>query len=59
MAAIVGELHTGSHWGDKRLAMFTVKNTEENSGETHKLSSDVRAYIFALLKSPKAGFLNV
>ena len=46
MAAIVG----GSHWRDIRLAMFGVKNTEKNSGETYKLSSDVGAYIFALLK---------
>ena len=52
MAAIVGGLCTGSHWRDKHLAMFAVKNTEENSGsgETYKLSSDVVAYIFALLK---------
>ena len=38
--------------------MFAMKNTEENSGEAYKLSSDVGAYIFTLLKSPKAGFLN-
>ena len=36
----------------RRLAMFTVKNTGENSGETYKLSSDVGAYIFVLLKCP-------
>ena len=39
--------------------MFAVKNTEENSGEAYKLSSDVGAYVFALLKSPKAGFLQL
>ena len=36
--------------------MFAVYNAGENSGETCKLSSDVGAYIFVLLKSPKAGF---
>ena len=30
--------------------MFTVSNAGENSGETFKLSSDVGAYIFVLLK---------
>ena len=33
-----------------------MNNTGENSGETYKLSSDVGAYIFVLLKSPMAGF---
>ena len=35
-----------------------MKNTGENSGEIYKLSSDVGVYIFVLLKSSKAGFLN-
>ena len=30
--------------------MFAVNNTKENSGEAYKLSSDVGAYVFALLK---------
>ena len=30
--------------------MFSVRNTGENSGEAYKLSSDVGAYIFVLLK---------
>ena len=30
--------------------MFAVNNAGENSGETYKLSSDVGAYIFVLLK---------
>ena len=30
--------------------MFAVKNAGENSGETYKLSSDVGAYVFGLLK---------
>ena len=37
--------------------MFSVSNAGENSGETYKLSSDVEAYIFVPLKSPRAGFL--
>ena len=37
--------------------MFTVSNAGENSGETYKLS-DVGAYIFVLLKNPRAGFLS-
>ena len=38
--------------------MFTVSNAGENSGEAYKLSSDVGAYIFVLLKNPRAGFLS-
>ena len=38
--------------------MFTVSNARENSGETYKLSSDVGAYIFVLLKNLRAGFLS-
>ena len=38
--------------------MFSVRNTGENSGEAYKLSSEVGAYIFVLLKSPRAGFLQ-
>ena len=36
--------------------MFAMYNAGKNSGEPCKLSSDVGAYIFVLLKSPKAGF---
>ena len=43
MAAIVGGLCTGNHWRSYCLAMFPMKNTEENSGETYKISSDVGA----------------
>ena len=38
--------------------MFTVSKAGENSGETYKLSSDVGAYIFVILKNPRAGFLS-
>ena len=36
--------------------MFVMNNTGENSGEAYKLSSNVGAYIFVCLKSPRAGF---
>ena len=33
-----------------------MNNAGENSGEAYKLSSNVGAYIFMLLQSPRAGF---
>ena len=61
MSLICNYVNGSVMWGtmkpSERLT-FAVKNTRENSGETYKLSSDVVVYIFALLKSPKDGFLN-
>ena len=37
--------------------MFAMKNTGENSGETYKVSFNVGAYIFALLKVLRLVFL--
>ena len=47
---------TESLWRGERFAIFAVNNTGKNPGETYKLSSDVGAYIFVVLKSPRAGF---
>ena len=38
--------------------MFAMNSAGENSGETYKLSCDVGAYIFVLLKNPRVGFLS-
>ena len=63
MSAITSQYKNGGVMGGtmyrepmKRLT-FTYICHGENSGETYRLSSDGEAYIFVLLKGPRAGFL--
>ena len=51
MAAFMGDFVQRANGEVNRFAMFPIKNTGENSGETYKLSFGIGGCIFVLLKN--------